>query len=398
METSLLDDLIGSQLGANGDSDRPFTIYFAGGLFTHKELIGNAILAHYIQKVSCGRYRCILPQDLEQTVNRASHVRNQDLLQVMQRDLAIFNFDGPELDSGTVVEFVFAKMLDIPSVVLRTDFRGGGDGFKDGDPWNLMCSSYPRTQVLLVHAMAEYQTALHQGGTKDQIEERFYTKLAHQMVENLDAVRQRPSWFSEDINLQEAYRIALRFPGAGLETTRNSFLRAVLRRKIARGLLPASRQGFIPNKAQQVYATLMRLRAMAKELQQANPPLSDQELLLSVSTTERCNDLLSAVLELDRIFGESLELHQEIFQNQAADGTSMLAAVAGSIREKAAGLQHSAEDLYRQVAFHARAVFQKPQVTVQEALLRTFTLEVQQVANVIAERAESEASTAQAAF
>ena len=50
------------------------------------------------------------------------------------------------LDSGTVVEFVYAKLLDIPAVILRTDFRGGGDQDTDGDAWNLMVSFYPRTR------------------------------------------------------------------------------------------------------------------------------------------------------------------------------------------------------------------------------------------------------------
>jgi len=38
-------------------------------------------------------------------------------------DLALFNFDGPELDLGTVVEFLFAKFADIPALILRMDFR-----------------------------------------------------------------------------------------------------------------------------------------------------------------------------------------------------------------------------------------------------------------------------------
>ena len=48
----------------------PFTIYFAGDLFDHKHLIGNAILASYIETRSEGQYKCIVPQDLEQPVGR----------------------------------------------------------------------------------------------------------------------------------------------------------------------------------------------------------------------------------------------------------------------------------------------------------------------------------------
>ena len=73
-------------------------------------------------------------------------IRNQDLKQVMACDLALFNFDGTDLDSGTVVEFMMAKVLDIPSVLLRSDFRASGDQEREGDDWNLMCSFYPRSK------------------------------------------------------------------------------------------------------------------------------------------------------------------------------------------------------------------------------------------------------------
>lgn len=53
-------------------------------------------------------------------------IRNRDIKAVMEADLVFFNFDGTDLDSGTVVEFMIAKMLDIPAVLLRTDCRNGG--------------------------------------------------------------------------------------------------------------------------------------------------------------------------------------------------------------------------------------------------------------------------------
>jgi hypothetical protein len=40
-----------------------------------------------------------------------------------------------------VVEFMLAKFADIPSVLLRTDIRAGGD-YRD-EPWNLMTSYFP---------------------------------------------------------------------------------------------------------------------------------------------------------------------------------------------------------------------------------------------------------------
>ena len=96
-------------------------------------------------------------QDFEQGSNRKEHIRDQDLKMVMEADLGLFNFDGADLDSGTVVEFIVAKQLDIPSVVLRSDFRNAGDQDAKGDKWNLMCSFYPRTEIVMINGMEWYQ-------------------------------------------------------------------------------------------------------------------------------------------------------------------------------------------------------------------------------------------------
>ncbi len=93
-------------------------IYFAGELFDHKHLAGNALLAAAIEAAE-PNYECVLPQLMEQPEMRAESIRNHDLLQVLSCDLALFNFDGTELDSGTVVEFMYAKFLDKPCVILR---------------------------------------------------------------------------------------------------------------------------------------------------------------------------------------------------------------------------------------------------------------------------------------
>ena len=103
------------------------TVYFASELFSLKHLIGNAYLAEAIYEKSHGRYLCVLPQNLEQRGNTAKSIRDQDILTLLGCDLGLFNYDGTELDSGTVVEFMFAKFADIPSVILRSDFRQGGD-------------------------------------------------------------------------------------------------------------------------------------------------------------------------------------------------------------------------------------------------------------------------------
>ena len=204
----------------NAEVDTEYTIYFAGALFDHKELIGNAILASYINKLSKEKYRCVLPQDLEQSTNRAVDIRNQDLSCVLACDLAIFNFDGTELDSGTVVEFLYAKTLDIPAIIIRSDIRGSGDQNREGDPWNLMASFYPRTRKLEFNAMEWYQREINSlSGGQDIFDtaDRLYKKIANSVITELDIVIQDSPLLSTDqgqaFNL---YGWASVFPGSGL--------------------------------------------------------------------------------------------------------------------------------------------------------------------------------------
>lgn len=137
---------------------RSYTVYFASELFNLKHLLGNAYLAEAIYEKSHGKYLCRLPQDFELRGFHPQTIRDQDLRGLLECDLALFCFDGPELDSGTVVEFMFAKFADIPSVILRSDIRAAGDQER-GDPWNLMASFYPRTASLHLDSLIEYRAS-----------------------------------------------------------------------------------------------------------------------------------------------------------------------------------------------------------------------------------------------
>ena len=136
---------------------RSYTVYFASELFSLKHLIGNAYLGEAIYEKSHGKYLCQLPQDFEPRGSTAQAVRDEDIRALVACDLALFSFDGAELDSGTVIEFMFAKFADIPSVILRSDLRQGGDGT---DPWNLMASFYPRTVNVHVDCLTAYKTIM----------------------------------------------------------------------------------------------------------------------------------------------------------------------------------------------------------------------------------------------
>ncbi len=193
---------------------KTYSIYFTGALFNLKDLTGNALLAEAINKLSNRKYQCVIPQDLEQTTDRAQAIRDQDLTTIMRSDLGIFSFDGTDLDSGTVIEFLFAKFLDIPSVILRTDFRLGGDDNKGGDPWNLMCSFYPRTEVVNIHSMAWYHEARAESNDVAATLQKLNHRVAAAIISALDRVNAQPSLIMDsNIDVVQLYQWALQFAG-----------------------------------------------------------------------------------------------------------------------------------------------------------------------------------------
>ena len=217
-----------------------YQVYFGGELFNHKDLIGNRLLASYIEKCSSGRYRCFLPQSLDQSKATALEIRNQDLKKIVECDLALFNFDGADLDSGTVVEFIFAKFLDIPSVVLRSDFRSSGEKDLGGEDWNLMCSFYPRTEVVQFSAIAYYQGAMNESSSLSEAENRLYTKIANEIINGFDKAKALPALLPDDEKrIEIVYQWALRFPGSGLEGVceNRKYLNKIVQQKRNKGLI-----------------------------------------------------------------------------------------------------------------------------------------------------------------
>ena len=213
------------------------SVYFAGDLFNHKDLTGNLLLAEAIERETSGRYVCVLPQHLEQSTSRSIDIRNNDLGKIVSADLILVNFDGTELDSGTVIEFLFAKALDVPAVILRSDFRSAGDQER-GDPWNLMCSGYPRTGKLTLNAMAWYQEAWGKGGGTAVVLERFYGKLSKALITEFDNVFNEPSLVDSQQMLRNVYEWGLRFPGNGFsDLFTEKELKSLLEKKQKKALL-----------------------------------------------------------------------------------------------------------------------------------------------------------------
>ncbi len=165
-------------------------IYFAGGLFDHKELIGNQLLANAVMKAAAGRYNILLPQDHETPDGDAIAIRDMNYRNLFACDIFLGNFDGLELDSGTVAEFCIAKMLDMPALLLRTDFRNGGERTTSPDAWNLMCSGYPRTLTYHLNSAVVWAEAKQDPCT-------FYETIAGGIVKKLDELCAMPPVLTE---------------------------------------------------------------------------------------------------------------------------------------------------------------------------------------------------------
>lgn len=183
-------------------------VYFAGGLFDHKELTGNMLLAEKIERLSAGRYQVLLPQDFESAQTDATSVRNNDYKLLLTCDLIVANFDGVELDSGTVAEFCCAKMLDMPAVLFRTDFRNGVERPGAIVPWNLMISAYPRTVNLIINGMDE----LVRHG-RDL--EKYHSSIAEQIIAAMDKAVVTGSILSQK-DLTDHYKRILQLLGGGM--------------------------------------------------------------------------------------------------------------------------------------------------------------------------------------
>ncbi len=159
---------------------RSYSVYLGGELFSLKHLIGNAWLAEAIYEKSHGRFRCVLPQDFTELRGRSGRaIRDFNLRALVASDLALFNFDGTDLDSGTVIEFMTAKFADVPSVLVRTDIRNAGD-HRD-EPWNLMASYFPRTATVVVPSLFGYRGAL-QRRQRPRLEQALHLAGQHSSV------------------------------------------------------------------------------------------------------------------------------------------------------------------------------------------------------------------------
>ncbi len=212
-------------------------VYWAGSLFNQKDLTGNLLLAKQVEEVSRGRYAVVLPQEREGSFFDAYEMRDSNYWNLIQCDAVIANFDGNDLDSGTVMEFAAAKMFDMPTVLLRTDFRYCADHGASADPWNLMCSHFPRTRVVLTDSMRDLHFMMRSSSKLDALK-KFHQDIAEKTVEALELMLEaKPVAGTTFEEVSAHYRKAMQCLGGRLSRQiTDSEFETMIRRKLRNGI------------------------------------------------------------------------------------------------------------------------------------------------------------------
>jgi nucleoside 2-deoxyribosyltransferase len=225
---------------------RSLNVFFSAEVFNLKHIIGNAYLAEAIYERSHGKYLCALPQDFDPRGTAARSIRDHHIRALVGCDLALFSFDGPDLDSGTVAEFMLAKFADIPAVILRSDRRGANDR---AWPWNPLVNYYPRTVIIGLDGLAAYKAVLKKRQVKvDEVmrlaglhgsadSQRVCDEIAGHIVRAFDRVREAEPVMPRHLR-EEIYNWIPLMPGLrGKEKALRREFERCLERKVQRDLL-----------------------------------------------------------------------------------------------------------------------------------------------------------------
>ena len=219
---------------AKYDADEnKYTVYAAGGIFTQHDLATNVFIKDSVWKLSNGKFELVLPQSKElRELDRpdiAAYIRNVDLLQVVKSDLFIARFDGLELDAGTIIEFMLARFLGKPTVILRCDSRRLGGESLD-EPYNLMVKNWPRTTEAHYDSLIKFtggfaeewkmlgNVSTFQSTIKAELKTvmRGIDELAQIIIGGLETVLKMESPYPDEYQ-EIVYKIIRHSPGSGFE-------------------------------------------------------------------------------------------------------------------------------------------------------------------------------------
>jgi hypothetical protein len=130
-----------------------------------------------------------------------------------------------------VAEFMFAKFADIPSLLLRTDFRRGGD--QGEDPWNLMMSFYPRTRALCLNSIEIYKKATSMGMAPMRAGQSLVEQVAEAVVKELELLSQLAPAIPQDLT-EPVYRWLSQMPGFHSSASGEKVMAALAHKKATR--------------------------------------------------------------------------------------------------------------------------------------------------------------------
>lgn len=125
-------------------------VYLAGPLFTSAERLWNVKLA---QLLEAGGLQVWLPQEHEPREVTAQAIFLVDVEGVDWADTVLAIMDGPDPDSGTCWEVGYGYAKNKLIVLVRTDFRGSGEG--NLAPYNLMLTQSCHARFELPFASVE---------------------------------------------------------------------------------------------------------------------------------------------------------------------------------------------------------------------------------------------------
>jgi nucleoside 2-deoxyribosyltransferase len=126
-------------------------IYLAGPLFTSAERQWNLHLARLLSYERI--HEVWLPQEHEPRELTAKNIFEMDIQGIEWADVVVAIMDGPDPDSGTAWECGYAYARKMPIYLVRTDFRGSGEG--NLSPYNLMLSASCTARVELPFAYVD---------------------------------------------------------------------------------------------------------------------------------------------------------------------------------------------------------------------------------------------------
>ena len=220
---------------------KPYNVYLSGDIFSSGHPVGGSEISKGIHELSDGEYRCVTvtgfegPHPCESNVQA---VRNTNLMRIMSSDLCVFHFDGTHRCPSASMGFIIAKMLDIPTVLVRSGNLIDGvitAGFSfDDDQWRLLMTGFPRILPIGIDTTEIHKIALRSGAGPVSMAKKHLTLS---ILNALNEVRMIKPVLSATFG-KDVYRWVAESMGGNLDWQfSNQYIQDIVISKLERGLL-----------------------------------------------------------------------------------------------------------------------------------------------------------------